>query len=153
MAHANSIKTIKVKVRNGSADEMEAAGAIMPGHLVKQSAGADTCVVHAQAGGPAQRLFAVEDALQGNTVDMAYASGDRVQLVRASRGDRINALIKAGENIAKGDFLASGGDGTLIEASGVPTGTAVPDIIGVAVEALNLTASGATAGRCLVDIL
>lgn len=151
MAHANTRKTIKLKVK-GSDDELIAAGAITPGHLVKRSS-ATQCVVHATAGGPAERMFACEDALQGKTVDDAYASTNPVSLVRALPGDRINAIIKAGENIAAGDLLVSGGDGTLVERSATPTDALDQVVIAVAAEALDLSAGGATAGRCAVDVV
>lgn len=148
----NTINTIAVKVR-GAREELIAAGAITPGHLCKRSS-ATQVVVHSTQNGAAEKLFAVEDALQGNTVDTAYSSTNRVQLVRALPGDRINALIAIGETITAGDLLVSAGDGTLMEFSGVLTTTTNPPaVIAVAAETLDSASSIAAVSRCLVDIV
>lgn len=151
MAHANTRNTIALR-GNIAKDELVAAGAITPGHLVKRSS-ATQCVVHATEGGYAEALFAAEDALQGNTVDTAYASTNVVQLLRPSKGQRVNAIIAAGQNVAAGDLLISAGDGTLKRLAGASSGVTVRQAIAVAAEALNLSGGGATAGRCAVDII
>lgn len=132
---ANTI-ILKQGCQNG---EGKAGGAITPGHLLKRHTDG-TLLVHATAGGCAQRIFAIEDELQGKGVTDAYSSGDRVQYFIARSGDMIQARIKASENIAIGDPLVSAGDGTLMKATTVaaPSTIEYPEsIIGFALEATN----------------
>lgn len=140
-------------ITNGRLSEEIAAGAITPGHMIAMSAGADTVVVHPTEGGYAERMFALEDALQGRNRDTAYASGERVTLIHAVPGDVLDLYIKAGENIAIGDKLISAGDGTLIENGSEASGTTVKQIVGVAVAANDLSASGAANTRSAVRIV
>ena len=140
-------------ITNGRLSEEIAAGAITPGHMIQMSAGADTVVVHATEAGYAERMFALEDALQGRNRDTAYASGERVTMIHAVPGDVLDLYIKAGENIAIGDKLISAGDGTLIENGSESSGTTVKQIIGVATEAADLSQSGDVATRIAVRIV
>ena len=124
------------------AEEALAAGAIKPGHLLQLDSNLKV-VVHATEGGYAERAFAKEDALQGKTTADAYASGDQVFYSLAVPGSVVNAMIKAGQNIAKGDKLISAGDGTLKEDTAITSGTTLKQIIAYAVETKDLSASGA----------
>lgn len=118
-------------------EERRAAGAIKPGHLIQMSADAQTVVVHATDGGQTAPWFAKEDALQGNTIDDAYASGDLVPYHMAQKGDRIYARVAAGSAaIVEGDPLTSDGDGTLKKGT---VGT--HHILGTAVEDLDNSAA------------
>src|SRR3990167_1803540 len=117
--------------------EREAGGAITPGDLIK--VGSDgKVVVHATAGGNAQRALAIENDLAGEEIGDAYASGERVQYLVCRRGDEVMALLKASENVVVGDFLESAGDGTLqkhvVESSGA---IYVEQIVGMVLEASN----------------
>ena len=127
-------------------DEKEAAGAITPGHLVQRNS-AGKVVVHATAGGPVNKLFALEDAYQGKKITDAYASGDTAILWHPVSGEQVNAI--AGGTIAVGDFVESNGDGTLrkytVTSAGVSEFPA--SIVGVALEAASL------GGRFTVEIL
>jgi hypothetical protein len=126
--------------------EAVAGGNITPGHLVALNSSGQV-VVHGTGGGPAERAFAVEDALQGKGIADAYSSGSRVSYVIAPPGEEIYAWLAAGNNAAIGSFLSSNGNGQLKVASGTDTRLAV------ALEALNLTASGAIATRIKVRTL
>jgi len=116
-------------------EEIVAAGTISPGHLVEEDS-SGTCVVHSTAGGAAQRLIAEIDALQGNTLDDDYSSGDLCSMNVELPGNEVQMFLKAGENVAIGADLESAGDGTL---QAVTTGTP----IATAREALDLSGSGA----------
>lgn len=140
-------------ITNGRLSEEIAAGAITPGHLLQMSAGADTVIVHGTEGGYAERMFALEDALQGNTIATAYTSGDRVTLFHAVPGDVVYAFIKAGENIAIGDKLISAGDGTLIENGSEASATTVNQVVANAIEANDLSQSGDVTTRSAVRIV
>jgi hypothetical protein len=135
-------------------EEALASGVVQPGMLVElTSATASTVRAHATEGGTAERMFALEDALQGNTISDNYASGDLVALCLPLPGSSVFAIIKAGENISKGEKLVSAGDGTLIAENTVASGTTVAQVIAVAKEALDLSASGAVNTRLAVRVL
>ena len=108
-------------------DEGRAGGAITPGMLIKLN-NASTYVAHSSSGVVAARQFALEDALQGKTIDDAYASGDLVRIIHALPGDHVLGILQAGQNVQVGTRLVSGGDGTLI------AGDADSDAIAVALE-------------------
>lgn len=130
-------KTIMLKGNLEDAyEEGRAGGAITPGdQIMLNSAGA--LVVHGTAGGVGELLFAMEDALQGKTIDNAYASGDLVRYWKPKRGNEIYARLKAGEVVVIGDKLISGGDGTQIKATGTITG-----YTGIVREAVDNSAGG-----------
>jgi len=123
-------------------EEIEAAGDISPGHLVEEDS-SGTLVVHATEGGIAMRAFAVEDALQGNTLDDDYEDGDLVSVNMELPTNEVQAFLKAGEDVDIGDILISAGDGTLIENGSESSGVTVYDYIAVAREAEDLSGSGA----------
>ena len=68
-------------------------------------------------------LIVKEDALQGKTVDDAYVAGETGFYYEPIQGDIVQALVKSGENIARGDMLVveAGGSGLWIEAAGTET--------------------------------
>lgn len=133
-------------------DELRAAAALTPGHLIERTA-ADKVQVHATEGGFAERAFAVEDALQGKTIDDAYALDDLVSYNLVKPGSEVQAWLKAGENVAIGAKLVSAGDGTLIAEGSVASGVTVKQVIGIATEALDLSASGAVDTRIDIRVL
>lgn len=91
--------------------EGKAGGAITPGHLIVENSSGNL-VVHPTAGGNAQALIAIEDALQGKEISGAYAANNRVQYVALRPGDEFYAILTTSQTIAIGDFLESNGDGT-----------------------------------------
>lgn len=132
---------IKVKSYSNIREEKTAAAALTPGHLIERTS-ADKVQKHSSAGGPAFPMFALEDAEQGRTISQAYDTSDNAQVHCwiPTRGDQVYAHISSSsEDIARGDFLESAGDGTLrkydiASSGGVIEGDAV--IVGVAVEAI-----------------
>ena len=123
-------------------DEALAAGTITPGALLEMNSDA-AVVVHNTEGAVAERIFAAEDALQGNTVTTNYSAADLVTYIMPSKGSSVNALLLAGVAYDEGDILISSGDGTLMKASQVTSGITIYDNIAVVTEALDLSASGA----------
>lgn len=109
--------TIKLKKYSDVIEEFVAGAAITPGMLVALNA-SGAVIPHGEAAGNAIPMFALEDELQGKTIDDAYANGSPVQVWVAGRGDIVNAI--AGAAINAGDFLVSNGDGKL-----KPVGSAV----------------------------
>lgn len=143
-------------------EEETASEAITPGHLVElvTSSGRKTRK-HATEGGYAERTFALEDPLQGKTafsvesrtIDDAYAADEKVQVGVVAPGCKVWAWLKAGENVALNAQLISAGDGTLIAAGSISTGGTVQQIVAIAEEALDLSASGAVDTRIKVRVL
>ena len=140
--------------------EGTAGGAITPGHLVTRSSG--TIIVHANAGQSAQKAFALAMDFLGDSIDDAYASGDRVRYGVYRQGDEVNALVAAGAvAISEQDALESAGDGTLQKHTAVSvtvdytqtTSTYTQTVYDAAIVAYATTAldnSGGTASARLV---
>ncbi len=108
-----SIKTIVVK-GTGVRFEAIANAAITPGHLVELMT-TGKVRKHATAAGFAEKAFAVEDDLQGNTISDDYSTSGLVQYNIMRPGDEVYAFLKNGENASIGDHLESAGNGELQE--------------------------------------
>jgi hypothetical protein len=138
--------TIKLKKYLDVIEEYVAAGAITPGHLVKFNSNGKV-EFHDGENENAIPMFALEDELQGKTIDQAYAQDDPVQVWVAQRGEHVNALLAASEEVVAGDFLCSAGDGTLkkhvedTDSGGVEVHGL--QIVAQALEAVTTTASTA----------
>jgi hypothetical protein len=130
-------KTILLRGR-GERREAPAAGAITPGHLIAYNS-SGSFVVHGTAAVSTPRIFAVENDLIGNGIDVPYASGDYVQAEQLHGGCDVYGLVAAGAAaIARGDKLESAGNGTMRKlAAGIA--------IGEALEAVDNSGGGAAA--------
>lgn len=118
----------------------------MPGKLVALDENSKL-KLHDDASGQAELNFALEDALQGRTIEDEYKEDELVGYVNCNKGDVVLAWLADGETVDAGDFLESNGDGTLKKGS---SGVAVA----VALEALDLTeSSNSTAGRIRARVL
>jgi len=126
-----AIKTIVVK-GDPVRIELLADAAITPGALCERTT--TGAKVHATASGNAERLFAIEDELQGGEIGTDYTTDNRCQLGIFNPGDVAYALITG--TPAVGTFLESAGDGTLKEHVPDSTGVYYPQqIVGVAIAA------------------
>jgi hypothetical protein len=130
-------------------EEDTAAATIKPGYLLEKTS-AGKVQAHSMEGGWAERAFAIEDALQGDTTSDSYSADDEVSYNLEQPGNVVQAWLKAGENVSKGDALISAGDGTLIKNGSEGSSTTVRQIIAYAEEALDLSDSGDTA--TLMDV-
>ena len=132
-------------------DEMNAAEAgIYPGHLIKMNEGGNV-INHDVEGDRHERMFAQEDALQGKTVDDVYANEALVACIIMNNGSECYAMLKAGQDVVKGDYLVSAGDGTLLKQY-ADSGMVDVFVVGVCREAKDLTASGAVNTRILIRV-
>lgn len=105
------------------AEEDTAGGTITPGDLVEFNGTTGKLQRHSTANGNAAAMFAKEDDLQGNGIDVDYTVGKLVQYLTPVLGDQINALLTTSQTIKKGNFLSSQGDGKLkkyVVSSGEP---------------------------------
>ena len=112
---------------------------IEPGMLCELTSGG-LVQPHATEGGRAERMVALEDALQGNTVDDDYEEGDIVMLSLAAQHGEYNMIITGGETISIGEELISAGDGKLIARDNSTSGVTVQETIARALEAFSATA-------------
>lgn len=129
-------------------DEGRAGATITPGMLIKLN-NANAYIPHNAADVVAARQFALEDALQGKTIDNNYASGDLVRFVHALPGDHVLGILEAGQNVQDGTRLTSNGAGELQAAD------TDSDAICVALEDRDASATGVTleARRIRVEII
>lgn len=145
--------TIKLKKYSDVIEEYVAHEAITPGHLVELLS-TGKVQKHDIAGGSVMPMFALEDELQGNGIDDAYAEDDRAQVWVPGRGDEVYALLKDDENVAVGDFVESAGGG-LLQKHVADDESANPSdslsftmydrqIVGVVTEAVDLSSSSGT---------
>jgi len=114
MAYSRDKATIKLKKYLDIINEYDAEAAIIPGELIELTS-SNTVQVHSTAGGNVLHMFALEDELQGNGIDDAYAADDKVQCWVAVRGEEVYAILADGEDVAIGDFLESNGAGELVK--------------------------------------
>lgn len=146
----SDLRTIKVKNFSDVNEEIQAAGAITPGMLLALNS-SGYVIAHNAAGQNALPMFACEDELQGNGVDDAYASGDKVAVWIPNRGDVVQAILADGENVNIGDYLESNGAGYLqkhvadkesFESAETGSITVYPNqIVGQVLEAKDLSGS------------
>ncbi len=132
--------TIKIKKHSDVVEEYVASATITPGMLLEL--GSDGKVKpHSQAGKTCEKMFALEDELQGKGIDDDYKIGDKVQCWIPGRGDVVYAIQDTSEIVTIGEFLESAGDGTLQAV--IPesdSGATYPDsVVGVAIEAVTTT--------------
>lgn len=124
---------------------------IYPGMLIMLAADGDV-EIHDLEGGRCEAMFAEEDALQGKTVDHVYTVDNVVSCILPGLGCEIRALIQDDQIIQIGDHLISAGDGTLITLASQGSGGENDYIIGVAMEAMDLTDSSPSDVLCRVRI-
>ena len=107
----------------GRYEEYAAAGAIIPGDCIEMEADGDVVVGLLATGAI---IVALEDALQGSTIDTAYAALDQVFSYYPLPGDIINARAAASQTIAVGAKCGYGAAGTIVSAGvGLVAETAV----------------------------
>jgi len=109
------------------------AAAFYPGHLLEITT-ADKFQKHSGAAGVvAPKMFAVEDDMQGNTIDDAFDTSGRAVGWIPQPGDEVYAVLADGETATIGSKLVSNADGTL------KVGTA--NVVGMSLEAIDLSDS------------
>ena len=138
-------KRIHLKGSGRHEEGVASVASIKPGHLIALDS-ANQLVPHPTAAGYAEKAFAIEDALQGKTIDDSYARLDVVSYVIAQPGDVIYAWLSNGETITVGEYLESNGNGELQAAS---AGVA----IAVALEAVDTSDSESPESRIKVRVL
>jgi len=115
------MNTIKLKKYNDIINEEVANEAITPGQLVELRSDGKI-QKHSTAGDYAATRVALEDELQGNTVEDDYASDDQVQVWDVTPGEEVLVAIESGDSPSVGDKLESAGNGNVTTGT---TGNAV----------------------------
>lgn len=134
--------------------EAVAGGGITPGHLINLNS-TNKVVVHAGAAKSASAMFAIENEVIGNGIDVAYVANDNVLYGIFQPGDEVYALVAAAASaIVIGDLVESAGDGTVRK---VATDTATSQderhgLVGRALQAVDNSAGG-TPARLLIEII
>ena len=134
-----SYHTIKIKKYLDIIVEKVANAAITPGMLIEPMP-TDKVRAHATAEGNVLPMFALEDELQGDGIDDAYAAGDQVQCWIPQRGEEVYAILADGYDIDIGDWLASNGNGYLREHTAETESWAVSEAGAVTVLPLQIVA-------------
>jgi len=128
---------------SGRYEEELCAGVLSPGSLVKKN-GAGLLVVDTNDGGIAEGgevMIASIDALQGKTLDDAYASGALVPYFIPKAGDVVLLRLADEQNITVDDYLTS--NGALGEVRlAVAAQTPIEANQFIALETLDLTGNG-----------
>jgi len=144
--------TIKIKKYSDCVKERTPAANITPGMLIELTS-SGTMQAHSTAGGDAQKVWALENELEGEDINTAVGTSDKVQCWYTTAGDEIYAILNDGEDIDIGDFLESAGNGNLQEhvtdiesfESNEPGAISVypEQIVAVALEHLDIQSSSA----------
>jgi hypothetical protein len=109
----NAKNTIKLKQYVNIQMEKVANAAITPGMLIELMS-TNKVRKHATAGANVLvPMFALEDELQGKSIDDAYAAADQVNIGIFRTGDYVYAILTDGQSVSIGDPLESAGDGML----------------------------------------
>lgn len=121
-----------------------AGAAVTPGQLVDFDDEGKK-IPHSNTGGTAAKAFAAEQDFLGSNIDTPYSVGDQVQYNVFRPGDEVYAFLANGQNVKKGQYLESAGNGAL---KALDTGFAV----GRAIESVDNSA-GAEPVRIKVEVL
>ena len=113
---------------------------LYPGHLLEMVTTTGKVKKSTVQSGIIEAAVAVEDALQGHTVDDAYATASTVSYHIYQKGAECQVYLKALQTVVKGDKLVPAGDGTLIKSGEEDSGD-TPDVFAIAMEALDLSDS------------
>lgn len=148
-------QTIKLKKYFDVVNEYNAGTAITPGMLIEVAADGDVDPQNV-AGGVCEKMFALEDELQGRTIDTAYAVTDPVQCWIALPGEEVLAWLANGEDVAIGEKLVAAGGGALKAATADSSAVVTEEhVIAVAMEAIDMSGSSGVdpTGRIKVRIV
>ena len=149
-------QTIKLKKYNDVINEYVAAAAITPGWLLTLGA-AGTVAKNTGAGLACEKMFALEDELQGRTIATDYDAADPVQCWSTVPGEEVFAWLANGEDVAIGEKLVSNGDGQLkAMTADDPSAYVIEETpLAIALEAIDMSGSSGAdpTGRIKVRII
>jgi len=123
--------------------ELATGNAPYPGMCLKETADGELAIQTTE-GIDGELIIALEDQLQGGTVDDVYTAGEICDAAIPLTGTEFQVLVAAGEDIARGDILTVSATGKFEEHTGTYKRMVV------AREDCDLTASGAVDTLCWV---
>jgi len=135
-------------------EEMKANEAgIYPGMLLKMDSSGEVGK-HDDKGGALgdEVLIAAEDALQGNTVDTVYADDSIVSIVIPQKGSVVRMRIAENQVISIGEKVCSAGNGYLRSVADIDSPSEVVVVVGVALEAVDLSSGYTTGALCDIRV-
>lgn len=115
------VKPKKIRLKcSGHYDEGVVGTAFKPGMAIELQSDGEFHPVDSAAATAVKEGFkiAIEDALQGKTIDEAYVVGEICRYYVPRPGDHLYVMVKSGENIAVRDFGVIDEDGYFVEAAG-----------------------------------
>ena len=149
-------QTIKLKKYTDIVVEYDAGEAITPGMLLELASDGDVDIQDT-AGGVCSKMFALEDELQGRTIDTDYDADDPVQCWVATPGEEVLAWLADGEDVAIGELLVADGTGKLKAHTVAASAAVVTEeyVIAIALEAVDMSGSSGAdpSGRIEVRII
>lgn len=148
-------QTIKLKKYTDIINEYNAVAAITPGWLLELTS-AGKVQANSTAGIQCTKVFALEDELQGKTIDDDYAIAAPVQCWYATPGEEVFAWLANGEDVAIGAKLVSNGDGQLKAFTADSSATVTEEfVLAEALEAVDMSGSSGAdpSGRIKVRIV
>lgn len=134
-----SLRNTIIVIETGIQYEAVANAAITPGQVVELLSTGKVQKV-AAAKGVAEKAVAIEDYLQGNSVDDDYSANDRVLYRVFGSGAEVYLILADGESVAIGDQLelALAGEVQALTSAG-------ENVFAIATEAVDASDSAATA--------
>lgn len=133
-------KTITLK-GNGVQSEGVANAAVKPGMLVELLSTGKSQAHGTQGGGGVEKMFAIENELEGQGIDDDYAADDVLFQKWYNGGDWVNALLANGENASIGDKLDSNGDGYLRVQPTIDATTLAGSTVAIAMADVDMSGS------------
>lgn len=102
---------------------------------------------HSVENGRNEKMFALEDPLQGKTVADVYAIDSIVTVIIPNLGSEVWGLLEDAQDVVIGDWLVSRGNG-LLKKEVDDSGSIDVFTTGVVMEALDLSGSATVNGLC-----
>jgi len=132
--------------------QRDAAASITPGMLVELTS-SDTVQPHSSADGRHMRMVAVESDFTGDGIEHVYNSGEIAQFNVFRPGDIALMHLADGQDASLGDYLVSNGDGKLKVEASSGTGDLEGSLVGMALEAVDMSGSSAADPNGRIKVL
>jgi hypothetical protein len=146
--------TVLIKDFTGIREEFVTAAALSPCHLLEITSAGKVQKHSTASGNVTPIIVALEDNMQGNDVADAYGSGAVAQTAILRSGDRVQMILKDGQNVAIGAKLESAGDGTLQAMALDSTGIYYHEqIVGIAMEAVDMSGSAGVDPDGFIEVM
>lgn len=106
------LKPIEDIARKYEEGRVHTGKTILPGMLIETTS-TGTLQPHSTDGGEAECLVAIEDPLQGKTIDDSYAADDLCRYLNLLPGAEFQAILTTGQSVSPDEWWTSDGDGKI----------------------------------------